>query len=71
VSVGTAAPELRRPAPRAEASRVRALLSDPAVAQVAALTLLAAVLRFYRIGHLGFWFDEANAALLVISRPGR
>jgi len=32
------------------------------VAAVAALTVLAAVLRFTRIGHQGFWFDEANTA---------
>jgi 4-amino-4-deoxy-L-arabinose transferase-like glycosyltransferase len=32
---------------------------------VAALTVLAAVLRFYRIGHQGFWFDEGNTALEV------
>jgi mannosyltransferase len=71
VSVGTAAPELRRRAPHAEASGVRALLSDPAVPAVAVLTLLAAVLRFYRIGHQGFWFDEANTALLVHFSPGK
>jgi mannosyltransferase len=71
VSVGTAAPELRRRAPHAGASRVRALLSDPAVPAVAVLTLLAAVLRFYRIGHQGFWFDEANTALLVHFSPGK
>ncbi|HEY8771424.1 MAG TPA: glycosyltransferase family 39 protein [Thermoleophilaceae bacterium] len=29
---------------------------------MAALTVLAAVLRFTRIGHQGFWFDEANTA---------
>ena len=32
------------------------------MAAVAALTVLAAVLRFTRIGHQGFWFDEANTA---------
>lgn len=29
---------------------------------LAGLIVLAAVLRFYRIGHQGFWFDEANAS---------
>ncbi len=45
--------------------RARSLLGDPAIAAVAALTVLAAVLRFYRIGHQGFWFDEGNTALEV------
>ncbi len=38
---------------------------------VAAITLLAAVLRFYRLGHQGFWFDEGNTALLVHFSPGK
>ena len=38
---------------------------------VGALTLLAAVLRFYRLGHQGFWFDEGNTALLVHFSPGK
>ncbi len=37
---------------------------------VIALTLLAAVLRFYRLGHQGFWFDEANTAADVRYSPG-
>jgi mannosyltransferase len=71
VSVGTAAPDLRRRAPRAPGARTRALLADPTVAAVAALTVLAGVLRFYRLGHQGFWFDEANTALLVHFSPGK
>ena len=35
------------------------------------LTALAAVLRFWRIGHQGFWFDEANTAQLVHFSPGK
>jgi len=35
------------------------------------ITVLAAVLRFYRIGHQGFWFDEGNTALLVHFSPGK
>ena len=35
------------------------------------ITVLAAALRFYRIGHQGFWFDEANTALLVHFSPGK
>ncbi len=41
------------------------------LAAVLALTVLAALLRFYRIGHQGFWFDEANTALLVSFSPGK
>jgi mannosyltransferase len=47
------------------------LLADPTVVAVAALTVLATVLRFYRLGHQGFWFDEANTALLVHFSPGK
>jgi hypothetical protein len=43
--------------------RLRTLLGDRAVAGVAVLTVLAAVLRFYGVGHQGFWFDEGNTAL--------
>ncbi len=43
----------------------------PALAAVAALMALAAALRFYGIGHQGFWFDEANTAQLVRLSPGR
>jgi mannosyltransferase len=43
----------------------------PALIAVAALTVLAAVIRFYRIGHQGFWFDEATTALLVHFSPGK
>jgi hypothetical protein len=38
---------------------------------VLALTLLGALLRFYGLGHQGFWFDEANTALLVQFSPGK
>jgi mannosyltransferase len=38
---------------------------------VLCLTALAAVLRFVRIGHQGFWFDEGNTALLVHLSPGK
>jgi mannosyltransferase len=37
---------------------------------VIALTVLAAVLRFYRLAHQGFWFDEANTAADVRYSPG-
>ena len=42
-----------------------------AAAGVMALVAVASALRFYRIGHQGFWFDEANTALLVHFSPGR
>ena len=38
---------------------------------VLALTAGAAVLRFYRLGHQGFWFDEANTAQLVHFSVGK
>jgi mannosyltransferase len=38
---------------------------------VIAVTLVAAVLRFWGIGRQGFWFDEANTALLVHFSPGK
>ena len=71
MSVGTATPDLRRSAARAPAAHTRAVLADPAALTVAALTLLGAFLRFYRLGHQGFWFDEANTALLVHFSPGK
>jgi mannosyltransferase len=71
VSVGTVATDLRRPAARTHASRARAVLADRALLGVCALTVLAAVLRFYRIAHQGFWFDEANTVQLVQFSPGK
>ncbi|MCL2419888.1 MAG: glycosyltransferase family 39 protein [Conexibacteraceae bacterium] len=38
---------------------------------VVALTVLAAALRFYGLGHQGFWYDEASTALLVKFSPGQ
>jgi mannosyltransferase len=71
VSVGTAPADLRRPGAPARAERTRALLADPALVAVAALTVLGALLRVYRLGHQGFWFDEGNTALLVHFSPGK
>jgi hypothetical protein len=70
VSVHTAPRKLERVAPGA-ARRSRARLGSPTLAAVATLTALAAVLRFTRLGHQGFWFDEGNTALLVHLSPGR
>ena len=66
MSVGTAVSGVPRgPGAHATRARARSLLGDPALVAVAALTVLAAVLRFYRLGHQGFWFDEANTSLEV------
>jgi mannosyltransferase len=48
-----------------------AALTEPAGLAVIALTVLAAVLRLYRIGHQGYWFDEANTVLLIHLSPGK
>jgi mannosyltransferase len=42
-----------------------ALNRHPAGLAVAALTILAAALRLYRIGHQGLWLDEAYTVMLV------
>ena len=55
---------------RGPTASTRLLGAYPSAA-VAGLTVLAAVLRFARIGHQGFWFDEANTALLVHFSPGK
>jgi 4-amino-4-deoxy-L-arabinose transferase-like glycosyltransferase len=61
---------LRNSGPTAASSRAfardRALLGA-----VAALTVVAALLRFYRLGHQGFWFDEADTAFVVSFSPGK
>jgi mannosyltransferase len=71
VSVGSlASDDLRSPVSGGRAGLTGAM-ATPAFAMVAALTALAAVLRFYGLGHQGFWFDEANTALLVHFSPGK
>ncbi len=47
--------------------RVRkpALSSHSAISALASLTILAAAIRLYRIGHQGLWFDEAYTVMLV------
>jgi mannosyltransferase len=67
VSVGTLHPESRLQDRRTP----RSLVASPVAALVIALTLAAAVLRFWGIGRQGFWFDEANTALLVHFSPGK
>ncbi len=56
---------------RVLASSSAQLLSDPIALAVLGLTVLAAFLRFWRLGHQGFWFDEGNTALLVHLAPGK
>ncbi|HEX4008925.1 MAG TPA: glycosyltransferase family 39 protein [Solirubrobacteraceae bacterium] len=71
MSVGSlATDDLRGPLSGRRAGLTGAI-ATPTFAMVAALTALAAVLRFYGIGHQGFWFDEANTALLVHFSPGK
>ncbi|MBV8733695.1 MAG: glycosyltransferase family 39 protein [Solirubrobacterales bacterium] len=67
MSVGTLTRGARGPAPPRLAA-VRPLGVEGAV--VAALTVVAAVLRFAFIAHQGFWFDEANTSQLVSFSPG-
>jgi mannosyltransferase len=45
--------------------------APPVVAGVVALAGVGALLRFYGLGHQGFWFDEANTAQLVRFSPGK
>jgi mannosyltransferase len=46
------------------------MASERALLLVGGLIVLAAVLRFYRLGHQGFWFDEGNTAQEVGFTPG-
>jgi hypothetical protein len=62
VSVGAL---VRDPMSSVDLERTRAFLRSPAAVAVAGLMVAAAVLRFARIGHQGFWFDEGNTALEV------
>ena len=71
MSVGTLAPGARRLLVSHRARRVQDVVGTRELMIVGALTLLAAALRFVRIGHQGFWFDEANTALLVHFSPGK
>jgi hypothetical protein len=55
----------------ADGARLSAPASSGELRAVAGLTIAAAILRFYALGHQGFWFDEANTALLVKFPPGK
>ncbi|HET8977646.1 MAG TPA: glycosyltransferase family 39 protein [Solirubrobacteraceae bacterium] len=47
------------------------LFSGGALIAVVAMTAAAAGLRFYGLGHQGFWYDEADTALLVHMSAGK
>jgi len=60
VSAGTLTRDTRAPAPGRAAARRFALGRHALV--LAALIVVAAFLRFWRLRHQGFWFDEANTS---------
>jgi mannosyltransferase len=72
VSVGSVAHHgLRSPLSGGRRTAGEDAFAVPSLAAVAGLMGLAAALRFYGIGHQGFWFDEANTAQLVRFSPGK
>lgn len=74
MSVGSLSGDFRGPAGVLDSGRAR-VRGDPATAAITvavlALTVLAAVLRFTRLAHQGFWFDEANTAADIHYSPGQ
>jgi len=71
VSAGTASSELADRGTFAAAASTRALRIDAPIAGLLAICATGAGLRFYGLGHQGFWFDEGNTALLVHQSLGR
>jgi 4-amino-4-deoxy-L-arabinose transferase-like glycosyltransferase len=69
VSAGTLTRDTRTPAPGRAALNKFALDRDAVV--LALLIVLAAFLRFWRLRHQGFWFDEANTSQEVHYTPGQ
>jgi len=65
VSAGFAA------APGLGLTRGRTRAGQSTVLALCSLTALGAALRFWRIGHQGFWFDEGNTVLLIHLSPGK
>jgi 4-amino-4-deoxy-L-arabinose transferase-like glycosyltransferase len=55
---------------RDRASAPRTFALDRDMVALALLIALAAALRFWRLRHQGFWFDEANTSQEVHFRPG-
>jgi multisubunit Na+/H+ antiporter MnhB subunit len=70
MSVSTLIPQATRGPSVRSAGRVRLLGLDRDMLLLWAFVILAALLRFYRLGHQGFWFDEGNTALEVRFTPG-
>jgi predicted membrane-bound mannosyltransferase len=70
VSVGALLGERQRPL-RGGRQSLLETISTPTAAALAAITTLAAVLRFVGLSQQGFWFDEGNTALLVHFSPGK
>jgi 4-amino-4-deoxy-L-arabinose transferase-like glycosyltransferase len=66
VSVGAAEQEF----PRGAGAARSAVAVSPATAAVAALTLLAAAVRFSTLGRQGYWYDEGNTVLIMRSTLG-
>ncbi len=71
MSVGWLADDGLRPRLGGRRTAGAGLAAAPAAIAVTALTVLAGGLRFYGLAHQGFWFDEANTALLVHLSPGK
>jgi hypothetical protein len=74
VSVGSLSGDVRRPSGFIESGRAR-VRGDPATMTITiaivSLIGLAAALRFARLAHQGFWFDEANSAADLRYSPGK
>jgi hypothetical protein len=68
VNLSVAVDTLRPPRPGV---RVRVLAANRTTLIVTGLTVLAAVLRFWRIGHQSFWYDESFTVLLVGHSPSQ
>jgi mannosyltransferase len=68
VNVGVALDTLRPPLPGV---RVVVIATKRTALIVAGLTVLGAVLRFTRIGHQSFWYDESFTVLLVRHSPSQ
>ncbi|MFL5824343.1 MAG: glycosyltransferase family 39 protein [Solirubrobacteraceae bacterium] len=62
MSVGSLTHAARPRAADERAGEARALLADRTLLVLGSLVVIAAFLRFYRLGHQGFWFDEGNTA---------
>jgi mannosyltransferase len=71
VSAGSLAHEDRRAAQGGPGVLRRRAVAQPAKLALAGLVVAGAVLRFHGLASQGFWFDEANTALLVHLSPGK